>query len=89
MSQNLRSLPPPLPHNVTLRQHPPPSLTCDVIYGCPLIHLPPIIDMANVVIIKLKIQSHLIPESIPFETCHPQPHLTVFHCDVIYEKAVE
>ena len=31
MSLNLGSLP-----HVTLRQPPPPPLTCDVIYGCPL-----------------------------------------------------
>ena len=36
MSQNLRFLPFPLSHNVTLRRPPPPPLTCDVIYGCSL-----------------------------------------------------
>ena len=30
-------IPHPLSHNVTLRRPPPPPLTCDVIYGCPLI----------------------------------------------------
>ena len=28
--------PSPMSHNVTLRRPPPPPLTCDVIYGCPL-----------------------------------------------------
>ena len=36
MSQNLGPLS-PLSHNVTLHRPPPPPLTCDVIYGCPLI----------------------------------------------------
>ena len=40
MSQNLGSLP-PLSHNVTLRRPPPPPLTCDVIYGCPLTEIFP------------------------------------------------
>jgi hypothetical protein len=35
MSENLGSLS-PLSHNVTLRRPPLPTLTCDVIYGCPL-----------------------------------------------------
>ena len=30
---------PPMSLNVTLRRPPPPLLTCDVIYGCPLIAL--------------------------------------------------
>ena len=30
-------IPTPLSHNLTLRRPPPLPLTCDVIYGCPLI----------------------------------------------------
>ena len=39
MSQNLGSLPQSLSHNVTLCRPPPLPLTCDVIYGCPLLLL--------------------------------------------------
>ena len=50
MSQNLGTLPSPLTHNVTLRRSPPPApLTCDVIYGWPLIsqNIFPFVVMAN------------------------------------------